>query len=163
MVNKTGFSLIELTVVVGLASLLSLAIASVLLTSVVSTNRLRNSTKIKQAGNYTLDQIQGLLRNAKSVEVCDSSSGSITITNPDGATTTLGTESDGTLTRIASNSGIYLTPPRLQVSNFSLYCEPSDSYPNLVRLAFDLTNPSVVSTRESRTLHFETAVNLRNE
>ncbi len=162
MVTKRGFSLIELTVVIGLISLLTLAITSALLMSVVSSNRIRTATKIKQAGNFALDQMQGLIRNARNLDTCDSAGGSITVNNPDGGTTTLTQESDGNYTRVASNSGIYLTPSNLEVTNFTLACTPSDSTPSLITITFDLHDPQNLSSRESPTLHFETAVNLRN-
>lgn len=158
-----GFSLIELTVVVGLLSLLSLAIASVLLMSVTTTNRIRTLTKVKQAGNYALDQIQSLLRSAKAITACDNTTNSITIINPDGDETTL----SSTDTRLASSSGAltsaYLTPENLAISQWSLVCEPTENSPTLVTVSFSLTDPSNTQVRESPTLHFETAINLRNE
>ncbi len=163
MAIKRGFSLIELTVVIGLISLLTLAISASLLANLMASNRLRNTTAIKQAGNYALDQFAWLIRNSKDVVSCDSAAGSITITNLDGRDTTLGIEVDGTNTRIASNSGTFLTPSTLDVSNFALTCHPSDTTVQLVSISFDLANPTVVHARESRTLHFETGVNLRNQ
>ncbi len=163
MAIKRGFSIIELTVVIGLMSLLTLAISTIMLTSVVSSNRVRTTTKVKQAGNYVIDQLQGLLRNAKGIPLCDSSSASITLTNPDGGTTVIASESDGTSTRIASNSGIYLTPSDTQTSSFNLVCEPTDSYPSLVKFSFDLQSTLTTKATENPLLHFETSVNLRNE
>lgn len=163
MAIRSGFSLIELTVVIGLLSLLTLAISTIMLTSILSSNRVRNVTKVKQAGNYALDQMQGLLRNAKSVPLCDSQNASISLTSPDGGTTLLASESDGTYTRIASGSGIYLTPADTQVTSFSLVCEPSDADPSLVKFSFDLRSTLSTKTTENPLLHFETSVNLRNE
>ena len=154
---KRGFSLIELTVVIGLLSLLTLAITSALLMSVVSSNRIRTVTRIKQAGNYALDQIQGLVRNSKKVVLCVPNT-NIQFINPDGRTTII-----SSTTQIASNSGVYLTPSNLTVSNFSLACAPNNTAPTLVTVAFDLNNPASTSLRESPTLHFETAINLRND
>jgi len=163
MAIKNGFSLIELTVVIGLISLLTLAISASLLANLMASNRLRNTTAIKQAGNYVLDQFQTLLRNAKAIDSCDSSANTITITNFDGYSTTLATEIASSNTLIASNSGVFLTPSSLNVSNYSITCYPSDTNPQLVSVSFDLANPSIVHARESRTLHFETSVNLRNQ
>lgn len=163
MAIKHAFSLIELTVVIGLISLLTLAISASLLANLMASNRLRNTTTIKQAGNYVLDQFQTLLRNAKTIDSCDSSVNTISITNLDGYTTSLTTEPIGTNTAIASNSGVLLTPSSLNVSNFSLTCYPTNTAPQLVSISFDLANPSIVHSRESRTLHFETSVNLRNQ
>lgn len=154
---KRGFSLIELTVVIGLLSLLTLAITSALLMSVVSSNRIRTVTRVKQAGNYALDQIQGLVRNSKKVVLCVPNT-SVAFINPDGGTTTI-----SSTTQIASNSGVFLTPSNLTVSNFALSCTPNNTAPALISVAFDLHNPENTSLRESPTLHFETAINLRND
>ncbi len=163
MALKRGFSLIELTVVVGLLGVLTLAISTILLTSIVTSNRIRTTTKVKQAGNYALGQIQSLLRNAKSVTLCDSANSAITIVGQDGGVTLLTSESDGQNERIASGSGYYLTPENITAPTFSLTCEPSDQDPSLVKVAFDLQDTVSSSPTQNPLLHFETSVNLRNE
>ncbi len=162
MAIKQGFSLIELTVVIGLMSLLSLAIASIMLTSIASSNRLRTATRTKQAGSYALDQMQSLLRSAKSVVSCSSDDSSIQVIGIDGGATTLSTLSDGENTRIASNSG-YLTPEDSDVLQFQLTCDPSDDAPTLVNISFDLEDTRGAGTTQSPALHFETSINLRNQ
>jgi prepilin-type N-terminal cleavage/methylation domain-containing protein len=163
MAIKNGFTLIELIVVIGLLGLLSVAISSIMLTSLVSSSSVRSATKVKQAGTYVLGQVQNLIRNAKEVVICESGATPplITIVNPDGGQTTLTSESDGTNTRIASNSGNYLTPPSLAVSNYLLSCNPSDTDPTLVNFSFDLEDTQSPRTT-TPAIHFETSVNLRN-
>lgn len=164
MVKKLGFSLIELIVVIGLISLLTLAISSLMLTSVMTSSRIRTTTKVKQAGNYALGQIQGMIRNTKILTACDSTAHSLEIVGSDGGTTTIFSTLDtGGVTRIASGSAVYLTPETIDVSNFVLTCEPSDTEPKLVKVAFDLQDNSSSTTSRSPILHFETSVSLRNE
>ena len=161
---KKGFSLIELVIVIGLLALLSLAISSVMLMSIVSSKRLQTMTRVKQAGNYALDQMETLLRNEKTVVSCDSTNNIIQIINFDGGTTSLMTESsDGTHQRIASNSGFYLTPSNDDVQAFRLTCDPSDDAPTLVNIVYDLQDISSTNQVDSPLIHFETSVNLRNE
>lgn len=165
MVKKSGFSLIELIVVIGLLSLLTLAISSIMLTSVITSNRIRTTTKVKQAGNYALGQIQGMIRNTKILTACNSDEHTLEIVGPDGGTTNIFTtlDTNGTL-RIASNSAVYLTPETTQVSNFNLTCAPSDTEPALVKVSFDLQdNQSANNVARNPILHFETSINLRNE
>lgn len=168
MVTKRAFSLIELIIVMGLLSLLMLAISSTMLMSIVSSSRIRTATKIKQAGNYAIGQMQGMIRSSKSIVSCTSQveNSSITIINPDGGETTLMTELNGDgFTHIASNSGYFLTPSSTDVgTTFSLTCEPSDTEPTLIKISFDLKD-IVTSGRPSQNplLHFETSVNMRNE
>lgn len=166
MVNKKGFSLIELVIVVGLITLLSLVIASIMLTTIVSSNRIRTITKVKQSGNYVLGQTQALLRSAKSVSSCTTTSGAetgqISIVNFDGGQTEIALD-DTDSTRIASNSGTFLTPANITVSNFTLTCLPSETEPTLVKLSFELKDRVNTKDRENPILHFETSINLRNE
>lgn len=161
--NKPGFSLIELIVVIGLLSLLMLAISSTMLMTIVSSNRIRTSAKVKQAGNYAIGQMQSLLRSAKTVISCTSPE-SIVFINYDGGQTELLAQADANnLTRIASNSGTYLTPDNLSTTNFSLTCEPSDADPSLVKISFDLEDTVATRELENPLLHFETSVSLRNQ
>jgi prepilin-type N-terminal cleavage/methylation domain-containing protein len=165
VVKKSGFSLIELTVVIGLLSLLILAISSTMLMSIVSSNRIRTITKVKQSGNYALGQIQGMLRSAKSVTSCvpntvDPSNPSVTFINPDGGETQFLLEVD----RISSNSGIYLTPENIEASSLNLTCEPTTTEPTLIKVSFDLMNKLTTGQSiNNPILHFETSINLRNE
>jgi len=153
MVNKSGFSLIELIVVIGLLSLLMLAISSTMLMSIVSSNRVRIATSTKQAGNYALGQMQILIRNARDIKTC--APASLTITNLDGGNTQIYFADS----RVASNSGVYLTPENTKTTNFVLSCEPID-HPTLVNLSFDLKDNSSDS---NPILHFATSINLRNQ
>lgn len=163
MVKHQGFSLIELIVVIGLLSLLTLAISSIMLTSILSSNRVRLTTKIKQSGNYALGQIQNMIRNAKSLETCNSVDSELILTNQDGGSTAVVMEIDaGGINRVASNSGIYLTPETINVSTFSINCEPSDETPALIKISFDLHTANKSISRQNPSLHFETSINLRN-
>lgn len=171
MVKKLGFSLIELTVVIGLLSLLILAISSTMLMSIVSSNRIRTVTKVKQAGNYALGQLQSMIRSAKSITSCissaNSSTPSITLINQDGGSTLIITDLDADATyRIASisaTSSPTLTPANIDVQDFSITCEPSDIEPSLIKLSFNLKDLREGRATESPILKFETSVNLRNE
>ncbi len=160
MIAKRGFSLIELTVVIGLLALLMLAISSTMLMSIISSKRIRTATKTKQAGNYALGQIQTMLRNAKSIKTCDSTAGTITLIGADGGETQIFADS---ASRIASSSGTYLTPESIATSLFSLSCSPSDTEPSLVKVSFDLRDALAGTGIQNPSLHFETSVNLRNE
>lgn len=160
MVKKAGFSLIELTVVIGLLSLLILAISSSMLMTIISSNRIRNVAKVKQAGNYALGQMQGMIRSAKTITSCDSINNNITILNFDGGTTNFLVEGN----RIASNSGIYITPDTMTTNAYVLTCAPSDTDPTLVNVSFNLMDASVTKkAHENPTLHFETSISLRNQ
>jgi type II secretory pathway pseudopilin PulG len=162
---KRGFSIIELTVVIGLIGLLAIAMAAIMLTTIVSSNRIRMLTKIKQSGDYAVTQLQSLIRNARGITLCNSLENTSTLINQDGGETIiLLEEDDDDVNRIASNSGSYLTPSDLLLTNYTLTCTPSDDQPNLITIGFDLSplNTSVKST-ENATLHFAVSAELRND
>lgn len=162
MALKRGFSLIELIVVIGLLSLLILAISSTMLMSIISSNRVRTTTKVKQAGSYALGQIQSMIRSSKSITTCDSTTPLISLVGQDGGTTDILIEDDGTNLRIASNAGIYLTPVNMDISSFAITCEPDEVEPSLIKFSFDLRDTHSVAGTSNPTLHFETSVNTRN-
>lgn len=159
-----GYSLIELTIVVGLVALLSVGIASVVLSSIVQSSRIRNQIKSRQAGEYTIGQMQQMIRNARTIASCDSAANNLTIVNLDGDTTTFLAETTGTSTRIASNSGFFLTPEDVTAgSSFNIACSPDDTNPTLVKISFDLKrNLDTPRETENPPVHFETSVSLRN-
>ncbi|MFH2085832.1 MAG: prepilin-type N-terminal cleavage/methylation domain-containing protein [bacterium] len=158
MALKRGFSLIELLVVVSLLTLLSLLIASLMLTSIVNTTRIRTNTRIKQAGNYAINELQSFVRNSKSILNCDSTANTLTLLNFDGGQTTYSLAAD----RIASNSS-YLTPTNLTVLSYSISCSPDDTAPQLVQFSFDLKDTLSSRSIDYSPLHFETSISLRNE
>lgn len=162
MALKRGFSLIELIVVIGLLSLLMLAISSTMLMSIVSSNRIRTTTKVKQAGGYAIGQIQSMIRSSKSITTCDVATPTISFVGQDGGTTELLTENDGTSVRIASNSGIYLTPANIATTGFAITCEPDALEPSLIKFSFDLQDTRSAGSTQNPKLHFETSVSTRN-
>lgn len=161
MALKQGNSVIELTVVIGLISLLAIAMSAIMLTTITSSNRVRLVTRIKQAGDYTLGSIQTQIRNAREVTSCDSSLDELIYTGQDGGSTTLTLETNSTIARIASNSGVFLTPSNLNISNFNITCEPSDTEPTTIKIDFDATD-TVNRGNVNPSLHFETTIGLRN-
>lgn len=162
MALKNGFSLIELIVVIGLLSLLTLAISSTMLMSIVSSSRVRTITKVKQSGGYALGQIQSMIRSSKFITACESTTPSISLVGQDGGSTDIFIETDGSISRIASNSGTYLSPSNMEVSSFTIDCEPTETEPSLIKISFDLHAARTESGIQNPTLHFETSVSTRN-
>lgn len=164
MEMKKGTSIIELVVVIGLISLLSLAMSAIMLTTIVSSNRVRRLTQIKQAGDIALNQVQTLIRNSRQIGACSSDNNILTTINPDGGVTDIMLEDDLGVNRLASNSGIYVTPSNLTISNFDITCEPNDTEPVLIKISFDMTQTSSSgNSREDASIHFETTTGIRNE
>lgn len=162
---KKGYSLVELTISIGLISLLTLSISIIVLSSIVSSHRLRTLVHVRQVGDYTIGQLERLVRNARSLESCDSIAHTLSLTNQDGNLTNI--LFDGDTSRIASSSAsqsFYLTPTDLSVSDFSLTCQPSDDFPELINVSFTLENALTPNARtiENPSIDFSTSIELRN-
>jgi len=164
MVKKSGFSLIELIIAIGLVAILMLAISSSLLMNIISSNRIRNMTKIKQAGNYALDQIQSIIRNSKDITLCNATT--VSVINQDGTSSTITLTSN----RLATNADIYITPANLDVDATTLFtCLPNDTTStttektNLIKISFTLREINIAVNKENPILQFETSINLRNQ
>lgn len=153
-----GYTLIELTVVVGLLAILSVGISSVVLLNTVSVTRTRNLTHVRESGDFALNQLKQLIRNAKTIKTCNNSTNELTLVNQDGGYTKLLSEDS----RIASNSGIYLTPSDISITSFGITCLPDETTPSLVKLIFTAQLAGDTSVRTSPTLNFETSISLRN-
>jgi len=157
---KPGYTLIELTIVVGLVTILAIGISSVVLMNTVTANRTRSLAHLRETGDYSLNQAKQLIRNAKTITSCNSTTHTLTLTNPDGGSTTLYLFFEEELGRIASNSGTYLTPNTINIKDFSLTCFPDDYEPSLIKINFTAIPATPNATEPS--LIFETSVSLRN-
>ncbi len=123
MVNQqqTGFSLIELMIVVSLTVMLMLAASTIFLTFLVGNTRTNSSQLIKQEGQYALNQIEFLLRNSLELvpnglgQECQNDMPEISFKSLDGGVTTLSRESDDSVDKIASNSSMYLTSDAVEL------------------------------------------------
>lgn len=154
---KKGFSLIELTITVGLLSLLAISISALVLSTVLSSYRLRNIVHVKEVGNYVTTQIERIIRNARSVTTCKNDS--LTIINQDNNLTTIQLTGNS----IASSSAS-LTPSDITVSNFTLSCIPTSSNPQLVQISFTLqanSNPNSLP-HENPLINFSSSIEFRN-
>jgi type II secretory pathway pseudopilin PulG len=153
-----GFSLVELIVIVGLTSILAIVITSVSMANLLSSARVRNLVKARQAGDTAINQLQTNIRNARTIISCDSTSETLNIENTDGTTTTYSLQSG----HIATNDDA-LTPTDQTVTLFDITCSPDDITPTLVTIKFSITN-SQTSARVGETpiLPYETTIQIRN-
>lgn len=159
--QKKGYSLIELTIVVGMVSVLSITISAIVLSTIVNSNRIRNQVRIRQAGDYAVGQMQTMIRNARKIVSCNSATDTLTVKGQDLGDTSFSLSGS----RIASGSaGVFLTPSDVSVSNFDLRCLPSDTEPKLVQIGFTVdTSTTGERATESPPQTFSVSVGLRNE
>jgi type II secretory pathway pseudopilin PulG len=164
MKNKVGYSLIELTIVVALVGVLSITISAIVLSTIVSSNRIKNQIRVRQSGDFTIGQINTLVRNARKITLCDTTNKTLTTLNQDNRDTTISLSG----TQIASSSAlsgttVYMTPTDLAVSAFDISCIPDSSNPKLVNITFSLKKTGTTSKAIENPLEtFTTSAEVRN-
>lgn len=158
-----GYTLIELTIVVGLVAILAIGISSVVLMNTVTANRTRNLAHLRESGDYALGQLKQLVRNAKNIESCNSTTNTLTLIGQDGGSTEIALELESEIGRIASGSANYLTPSDITISALNLTCLPDDLEPTLVKVSFTASLATETQSKESPVLNFETSISLRND
>ncbi len=162
-----GYTLIELTIVVGLTSILAISITAIMLSSLLSSTHVRKLIQVRQTGDYTINQLQQLIHNAQTIDACSSADNSLVITNQDGDQTTIFAESiSDTEYKIASASSratLYFNDETMPANNFNITCLPTDDNPNLIQIQFTLTTNSQSNRPfEKPLVKFETSIELRN-
>ncbi len=162
MAIKKGYTLIELVIVVGLVSILAIGISSAVLINATTAIRTKNTTHLRNVGDYSLSQLKQIIRSSRTISLCDSNTNTISLINQDGDTTSISIELDNDINRIASNSGIYLTPKETSITNFTITCLPTDINPTIVKISFDTQLATISTTKESPTIHFTTSITPRS-
>jgi prepilin-type N-terminal cleavage/methylation domain-containing protein len=169
--TPNGFTLIELLVVISITVVLMLTASILFMTFLISNAKISSSQLVKQEGQYTLNQIEFLLRNA--VEILPNSYGyecvagmtEIRFRSFDNGTTTIWVEDDGGVGKIASNSGQYFTSDAVEVTGINFDCSQSndESHPH-VNITFSLRRgtPGVDQDREIVEETFTTSTTIRS-
>jgi len=149
--------MIELLVAVGILGLVMVAATNLFFISIKSKRKTESITSIKQSGNYAIQIMSMMIRNAKNIGIGAScSTTQITITNPDNQTTNF--VCNTTTNKIASNSADL-------ISNYVTGCNFSCntlSKPNVVTINFTLTIGNPTDILGYATQQFKTTVSLRN-
>lgn len=174
MPSKAGFTIIEMLVVISLVVMLMLVSTSVFLTSLVGNTKTVLAQDLKEEGEYTLSQLEFLLRNAVEIEenslgqTCQMGMNEISFRSIDNGLTTLFLEEDpeDNQMKIASNSGVYLTSSGVNViSGPTFDCDQSsDLNRTHVKISFTIRkgDPGVDDNRDIIQETFSTGVNLRS-
>lgn len=158
---KSGFTLIEMLVAIGLLGILAVIGSQMFFSILKNTAKTQVTIEVKQNGNRALSVMSRMIRNARSIELDSCTTGSsITIVNPDRESTTFSC----TGTRIASESAgvhpaMYLTSEKVAVKSCDITCDLV-AEPNFVTISFTL---QATGTRieEVAEVDFNTTVSLR--
>ena len=151
--STSGFSLIELLAVVAITAILSVVTVQLAVSSQLRSSQSDAVSKIRQEGDFLLDQLSYSIRNARSV-TCVSTD-----------RLDVGTKNNSTIvytldeTRLASNSA-YLNSTGVELSDLFFTCTENDASPGvLVNISFTLTSRA---TSPPSTQEFTTNVYLRS-
>lgn len=150
---KSGFTLVELLVSIGILAIVSLAATGLFFSSIKGSTKSEVLIKVKQNGNYALNTISSMIRNSQKVQECLASK--LTIINPDGGQTIF----QVTNNQISSNSSA-LTSSDYDVPNLTFTCSEYADQPSIVNISFSLRKDG---TQEEYSLQeFNTTISLRD-
>ncbi|MBP7832501.1 MAG: type II secretion system protein [Candidatus Levybacteria bacterium] len=187
--NSRGFTLLELTIVMGVFIVIGTIIVSILGATFRGNTKTRVTNDISQNGNYALSIMTNLLLNSQRFEsiipsfstctanpnpTCCTPAGTIgktiTFQGLDGGTTTLTCEdtgSDPTLYKISSNSASLIDPEIVRLTpddTCYFVCTQVDEYsPPRIDIVFTLQNAEVEAGDSQASANFRTSVSLRNQ
>lgn len=176
--NAKGFTLIELIVAVAIIAGLGTVLVQALFTTTRSSTKVDRLTEVKQGGEYALNVIERMIRNARSLTAVCTSDGttptsSAAITSPDGYETTFACAWSGSVTRIASVSAFgtqYLTSSSVTLGGATcdadslvFYCTSVADVAKSVKVTFQLSQKGTpVDQYEKASTTFQTNVSVRN-
>lgn len=176
--QKNGFTLMELLIVVALAIMLMITAVSLFFTTIVGTGKTASAEYVKQSGDQALTQMTYLIRNARKLvpngsgQTCESNMRSLGVLGYDNGVTQLMMQVDNGVSRIASGSGQFLTPPDIVLEEpLTFDCSPTDydtptwdGSPPIIVVRFTLRkgDPAGSLARDIVTIPFESTVTLRN-
>jgi prepilin-type N-terminal cleavage/methylation domain-containing protein len=164
--KKSGFTLIEIMVVVGILGIIAVLGSGAFFSILRGSTKTKTLQMVKQNGDYAISVMERMIRNARVLinPTTNSTVSSITIKNPDGGTTTFSCE--GNPATIASN-GASLLSNVSKISNcnniFEVNVGQVGIKPAVVKINLNLTQSGTVSRPEDQAeVNFQTTVTLRN-
>jgi prepilin-type N-terminal cleavage/methylation domain-containing protein len=170
--KTAGFTLVEVLVVILSFGILAVVGSSLFISILKGAAKAEIEKEIKQNGDYAINVMERMIRNAREISSCSSSS--IRIKNPDGSNTTFSClVNNSQVASIASNSA-FLTGRNVTLdSSGGTNCFSPNLSPNLtfsctsdnppkVSISFTLYQKgSTVRPEERAQAKFETTVSLR--
>lgn len=170
--SSGGYTLVELVVVIGIVVVLLITAVSLFYTTLIGGNKTNSAEAVKQAGQYALSQMSYLIYNSRKLipnnqaVTCQAAMTSIGIQNQDLRTTIIQAQTVAGKIRIASNSGVYLTPGNMTVSTGPTFdCSlPTNGSAPVIQVSFTLQKGvvGVDNARDIISIPFTTQVTLRN-
>lgn len=161
--NKKGFTLIEMLVVISLIGLIAVTASGFLIVSLMSSAKANVTKEIRQTGNYALSVMEGLILTSTSVGC--TSPNYVHVKDINGNLATFECRDGGS---ISSSSATITTPVNListnvTVSGCNFNCSTQPGLPTKVHLEYTLNKGDANSRPSERaSVTFETEVLNKN-
>lgn len=172
--GRQGFTLMEVLVSVGIIAIVGTVIAQSFFTMVRTNVKSELINNVKQNGDFSLDVMSRMVRNASSVTTTCSAAGtttpSLTILNPNSYTTTFTCQLDGAVARIASVSAMrteYLTSRNVSLGvdctgTLTFVCTSLSNQKTQVQILFNLSQVGMPTDQfEKGNVTFQSTVTTR--
>lgn len=171
----SGFSLIELLIVITLIGIIGVIISQVFIMGFKIQAKSEIVKEIKQNGDFALSVIENMVRNSADINSgqCNISGNMLTITNQDGYSTTFDCTSNTQIASISAYSGLYptivtsLTNNKVTVSNcsFVIVCPTPALNPKYVFMNYTVrqSGSGIIPTPGAySSLDYQSTISLRN-
>lgn len=169
---RQGYTLVELVVVIGIVVVILISATALFYTTLIGGNKTSSVEAVKQAGQYTLNQMSYLIYNSRKLIpnnetlTCQAGMVSLGIQNQDLNSTIFFAQTVAGNNRIASNSGSYLTPGNMTVSVGPTFncTQGTAGSPPIIEVSFTLQKGvvGIDKPRDIVSIPFITNVTLRN-
>lgn len=155
--DQSGFSLIEMIVVMTILGLVAVIASGFLLTSMMAGNKSEITKEVRQNGDYAISVMETLILSSRSVG-CTANGTGVNVTDLEGNTTTFLCEG----TKITSNSAS-LTGSNVAVSNCQFTCEAEFGKPTAVGIGFSVSQAGTnLRAAEKASMSFSSKVITKN-
>ncbi len=179
--QKSGFTLVEVLVVVGILVIIMVAVSTIFFTTTRSSTKTKIVTKVKENGDYALSVMERLIRDSQEIiensdgKLCESDMKKLKVKRLDGTEIEFAcVDAGGENGYIASNSANLTSPQIVKLNSCSFDCscppvypncvgEGTKLYPKTITIKFTLTQPTAtVRPEEEAKVDFQTTVSTRN-
>jgi prepilin-type N-terminal cleavage/methylation domain-containing protein len=168
--QSSGFTLIEILVVIGLLAIIATIGSNMFFTTLRSSTKSKSLTVVKQNGDYALATMEKLIRDSEKVitnsdgSLCTTDMNKIKTKRLDGSEVEFSCEGEGTVDGLIASNSARLISSDVKLDSCSFDCSSQgDFYPQVVTINFTLSQAAVTARLEEQaSINFKTTVTTRN-